>query len=133
MPEQSSVSHRREGEMRLERIAIHAGNRPDAATGAICVPIYQTSTLVFEDVGRTRGWDYSRTANPIRRIEVSSLAESPGGITSLAGHPATMSHASMRRDCRERAGITGELLRLSVGLENIEDSTWDLEQALNRL
>ena len=119
--------------MRFERIAIHAGDRPDAATGAICVPIYQTSAFVFEDVGKTRGWDYSRTANPIRRLKVSSLAESPPGITPLAEHPATMSHASMRKDCRDRAGITSALIRLSVGLENIEDSTWDLEQALNRL
>ncbi len=119
--------------MRFETIAIHAGDRPDAATGAICVPIYQTSTFVFEDVGRTRGWDYSRTANPIRRIKVSSLAESLGGITSLAEHPCTMSHTSMPRDCRERVGITNALIRLSVGLENIEDLTEDLEQALNRL
>ena len=133
MPEQSSVPHRREGEMRFETIAIHAGDRPDAATGAICVPIYRTSTFVFEDVGKTRGWDYSRTANPITRIKVSSLAESPGGITSLAEHPATMSHASTPKDHREKVGISDELIRLSVGLENIDDLTEDLEQALNYL
>jgi cystathionine beta-lyase/cystathionine gamma-synthase len=69
----------------------------------------------------------------IRRLKVFSLAESLGGITSLAEHPATMSHASMPKDCREGVGITDELIRLSVGLENIEDLTEDLEQALNRL
>jgi cystathionine gamma-lyase/cystathionine beta-lyase len=69
----------------------------------------------------------------LRRLKVFSLAESLGGITSLAEHPATMSHASMPKDCRERVGITNELIRLSVGLENVDDLTEDLEQALNRL
>jgi cystathionine beta-lyase/cystathionine gamma-synthase len=69
----------------------------------------------------------------LRRLKVFSLAESLGGITSLAEHPATMSHASMPEDCRERVGITNELIRLSVGLENVDDLTEDLEQAFNRL
>jgi cystathionine gamma-lyase/cystathionine beta-lyase len=69
----------------------------------------------------------------LRRLKVFSLAESLGGITSLAEHPATMSHASMPKDYRERVGITNGLIRLSVGLENVDDLTEDLEQALNRL
>jgi len=69
----------------------------------------------------------------LRRLKLFSLAESLGGITSLVEHPSTMSHASMPKDCRERVGITDALIRLSVGLENIEDLTEDLEQALNRL
>ena len=69
----------------------------------------------------------------LRRLKVFSLAESLGGIASLAEHPATMSHASMPKDYRERVGITNGLIRLSVGLENIDDLTEDLEQALNRL
>jgi cystathionine gamma-lyase/cystathionine beta-lyase len=69
----------------------------------------------------------------LRRLKVFSLAESLGGITSLAEHPATMSHASMPKDYRVKVGITDELIRLSVGLENVDDLTEDLEQALNRL
>jgi len=69
----------------------------------------------------------------LRKLKVFSLAESLGGITSLAEHPATMSHASMPKDYREKVGITNELIRLSVGLENVDDLTEDLEQALNRL
>jgi len=69
----------------------------------------------------------------LRRLKVFSLAESLGGITSLVEHPATMSHASMPKDYRERVGITDALIRLSVGLENVDDLTEDLEQALNRL
>jgi cystathionine beta-lyase/cystathionine gamma-synthase len=66
----------------------------------------------------------------LRRIEVFSLAESLGGVDSLAEHPATMSHASMDRDHRERVGIDDSLIRLSVGLEHIDDLIGDLEQAL---
>ena len=66
----------------------------------------------------------------LRRLKVFSLAESLGGVASLAEHPATMSHASMPKDYREKAGITDELVRLSVGLENIDDLIEDLEQAL---
>jgi cystathionine beta-lyase/cystathionine gamma-synthase len=69
----------------------------------------------------------------LRRLKVFSLAESLGGITSLAEHPATMSHASMPKDYKEKVGITDKLIRLSVGLENVDDLTEDLEQALNRL
>ncbi len=70
--------------MRFETIAIHAGDRPDATTGAISVPIYQTSTFVFEDVGKTRGWDYSRTANPTRKVLEDTIAQLEGGKAGFA-------------------------------------------------
>ncbi len=66
----------------------------------------------------------------LRKIKVFSLAESLGGVASLAEHPGTMSHASMPKDFREKVGITEELIRLSVGLENIDDLIDDLRQAL---
>jgi cystathionine gamma-lyase/cystathionine beta-lyase len=67
----------------------------------------------------------------LRKLKVFTLAESLGGMTSLAGHPATQSHASMSREQREKVGIKDELVRLSVGLENIDDLLEDLAQALN--
>jgi len=70
--------------MRFETIAIHAGDRPDVTTGAISVPIHQTSTFVFEDVGRTRGWDYSRTANPTRKVLEDTIAQLEGGKAGFA-------------------------------------------------
>ena len=70
--------------MRFETLAIHAGDRPDRATGAISVPIYQTSTFVFEDVGKTRGWDYSRTANPTRKVLEDTIAQLEGGKAGFA-------------------------------------------------
>jgi len=66
----------------------------------------------------------------LRRIKVFALAESLGGVASLAEHPTTMSHASMPEDFREKVGITDELIRLSIGLENIDDLIDDLGQAL---
>jgi cystathionine gamma-lyase/cystathionine beta-lyase len=70
--------------MRFETIAIHAGDRPDVTTGAISAPIYQSSTFAFEDVGKTRGWDYSRTANPTRRVLEDTVAQLEGGKAGFA-------------------------------------------------
>ncbi len=70
--------------MRFETIAIHAGERPDRAFGAISAPIYQTSTFAFEDVGKTRGYDYSRTANPTRKVLEDTIAQLEGGKAGFA-------------------------------------------------
>jgi len=64
------------------------------------------------------------------RVRLFSLAESLGGVESLIGQPALMSHASMPREVREAQGIRDGLIRLSVGLEDIEDLREDLAQAL---
>ncbi|HUU08658.1 MAG TPA: PLP-dependent transferase, partial [Dehalococcoidales bacterium] len=72
----------------------------------------------------------SATNRFLKRIKVFSLAESLGGAASLAEHPATMSHASMPKEHREKIGLTDELVRLSVGLENADDLIDDLGQAL---
>jgi cystathionine gamma-lyase len=66
----------------------------------------------------------------LRRMQLFSLAESLGGVESLAGQPALMSHASMPRDVREACGIRDGLIRLSVGLEDVADLRDDLQQAL---
>ena len=65
-------------------------------------------------------------------LECFTLAESLGGVESLIAHPATMTHASMEPDARERAGIGENLLRLSVGIEHVDDLILDLERALSR-
>ncbi len=70
--------------MRFETLAVHAGERPDRAFGAISVPIYQTSTFAFEDVGKTRGFDYSRTANPTRKVLEDTIAKLEGGKAGFA-------------------------------------------------
>jgi cystathionine gamma-synthase len=67
----------------------------------------------------------------VDRLQLFILAESLGGVESLIAHPATMTHASMAPDARERAGITDGLVRVSVGLEHFADLWRDLEQALD--
>ncbi|MEE9398914.1 MAG: PLP-dependent aspartate aminotransferase family protein [Dehalococcoidales bacterium] len=70
--------------MKFETMAIHTGERPDRAFGAISPPIYQTSTFAFEDIGKTRGYDYSRTANPTRKILEDTIARLEGGKAGFA-------------------------------------------------
>lgn len=65
-------------------------------------------------------------------FKVFSLAESLGGVESLINHPATMTHASIPKAEREKAGVVDALLRLSVGVEDVEDLIADIEQALNQ-
>lgn len=67
----------------------------------------------------------------VEALKVVTLAESLGGVESLIAHPETMTHAGMSEDMRAAAGIGGNLLRLSVGLEAEADLLEDLEQALN--
>jgi methionine-gamma-lyase len=69
----------------------------------------------------------------MNRVELFTLAVSLGGVESLIEHPASMTHASVPRDEREAAGITDDLVRVSVGCEDIEDLQADLEQALNEV
>jgi len=64
------------------------------------------------------------------KLKIFAMAESLGGAASLAEHPASMSHASMPEEFRQKIGITDGLIRLSIGLENIEDLIQDLDQAL---
>jgi len=66
-------------------------------------------------------------------LKVFSLAESLGGVESLIGHPASMTHASIPREERIKTGLVDSLLRLSVGVEDTEDLIEDLEQALSKV
>ena len=66
----------------------------------------------------------------LENLKVFTLAESLGGVESLANHPALMTHASIPEDKRKEVGITDDLVRLSVGIEDIEDLLLDIEQAL---
>jgi cystathionine beta-lyase len=74
--------------------------------------------------------NYHDTIKMLERCELFSLAESLGGVESLIEHPATMTHASIPKKQREMLGITDGLIRLSVGIEHIDDLRRDLNQAL---
>ncbi|MFN5082348.1 MAG: cystathionine gamma-synthase [Brevundimonas sp.] len=74
--------------------------------------------------------DLERTTRVLERVEVFTLAESLGGVESLVNHPAIMTHASLPKEVREAGGIGDTLIRLSVGVEEVEDLIADLDQAL---
>jgi cystathionine gamma-lyase/cystathionine beta-lyase/cystathionine gamma-lyase/homocysteine desulfhydrase len=69
----------------------------------------------------------------LRKVRVCSLAESLGGVETLISHPATMTHAALGEKGRKEIGITDGLVRISVGIENVEDIIADLDQALSAM
>src|ERR1700761_8165908 len=78
--------------MEFETRAIHVGQEPDPATGAVITPIYQTSTYVQEEVGITKGYDYSRVSNPTRHAlgtALASLENAAHGVAFSSGLGAT--------------------------------------------
>ena len=78
--------------MRFETRAIHDGQQPDALTGAVIVPVYQTSTFQHEAIGKHKGYEYSRTGNPTRHaleVTLASLEESKYGLAFASGVAAT--------------------------------------------
>ncbi|WP_422083101.1 cystathionine gamma-synthase [Ulvibacterium sp.] len=78
----------------------------------------------------TKGSNYADAVKIVERLQVFTLAESLGGVESLAGHPASMTHASIPKEEREKTGVVDALIRLSVGIEDIDDLIADLEQAI---
>ena len=74
-----------------------------------------------------------RAAHLLGRVKVFSLAESLGGVESLISHPASMTHASVPPEMRARLGITEGLVRLSCGVEEVEDLLADLERGFDAM
>ena len=66
----------------------------------------------------------------LERVRLCSLGESLGGVETLISHPATMTHAAIPEEERNRLGVTPGLVRISVGIEDMEDMIADLDQAL---
>jgi len=79
----------------------------------------------------TKGNSYKEAIKFVESVKVFTLAESLGGVESLAGHPASMTHASIPKEEREKIGVVDSLIRLSVGIEDKEDLLEDLKQALS--
>jgi cystathionine beta-lyase/cystathionine gamma-synthase len=74
-----------------------------------------------------------RARTVLNNVRLMALAESLGGVETLISHPATMTHASVPAERRQQLGITDDLVRVSVGIEDVEDLQDDLAQALERL
>lgn len=78
----------------------------------------------------TKGDNFEEAIKIVEKLKVFTLAESLGGVESLAGHPASMTHASIPKEEREKSGVVDSLIRLSVGIEDVDDLIADLEQAI---
>ncbi|GHC43346.1 cystathionine gamma-synthase [Ulvibacter litoralis] len=78
----------------------------------------------------TKGNNYEDAIKIVENLKLFTLAESLGGVESLAGHPASMTHASIPKEEREKTGVVDALIRLSVGIEDADDLIADLEQAI---
>jgi methionine-gamma-lyase len=81
--------------------------------------------------GLKGGLDAGRTV--MDSVRLATLAVSLGGVETLIEHPASMTHAGMSREHREESGITDGLVRLSVGIEQVDDLIADLEQAMKKV
>ena len=78
---------------------------------------------------RIKDFNKEQTIKFLEKLHLFTLAESLGGVESLCGHPATMTHASIPVEEREKSGVTDSLIRLSVGIEDIDDLIEDLKNA----
>lgn len=79
-----------------------------------------------------KGGDFRTAIKIVEGLQLFTLAESLGGVESLAGHPASMTHASIPKEEREKNGVVDALIRLSVGIEDINDLIEDLKQAIEK-
>ncbi|QNK77049.1 cystathionine gamma-synthase [Winogradskyella undariae] len=98
-------------------------------------PNHNIAKLQMKDFGgmvsfTTKGNNYEEAIKIVENLKIFTLAESLGGVESLAGHPASMTHASVPKEEREKAGIVDSMIRLSVGIEDEADLLSDLEQAI---
>jgi cystathionine beta-lyase len=98
-------------------------------------PNHEIAKRQMDDFGgmlsfTTKGNDYDAAIKMVENLKIFTLAESLGGVESLAGHPASMTHASIPKEEREKTGVVDSLIRLSVGIEDKDDLIADLEQAL---
>ena len=99
-------------------------------------PSHQLASTQMSDYGAMVSFDLKKDSlesaiGVLKKFKMFSLAESLGGVESLVGHPSTMTHASIPREERLKVGLTDSLIRLSVGIEDIEDLMADLDQALS--
>jgi cystathionine beta-lyase/cystathionine gamma-synthase len=122
-----------------EKVAEFLNNHPKVKTvyypGLPSHPFHEIAKKQMSGFGGMVSFDFvsgkkEDSVDFLEKVRVFTLAESLGGVESLANHPALMTHASIPVDKRKAVGITDDLVRLSVGVEDIEDLIEDLKQAL---
>jgi cystathionine beta-lyase/cystathionine gamma-synthase len=122
-------------------IALHLNNHPKVAhvlyPGLESHPDHEVAKKQMNDFGAMLSFDLKNNSvesayKILSSTHYFSLAESLGGVESLIGHPASMTHASIPQEERLRTGLTDSLIRLSVGIEDVYDLIEDLDQALEK-
>jgi cystathionine beta-lyase len=122
-----------------KKVAEYLANHPKVSKvywpGLKDHPNHEIAKSQMRDFGgmmsfEVKGATLETTKKLVSSFKVFSLAESLGGIESLLGHPASMTHAAIPKTEREKTGVTDSLIRLSVGIEDATDLIEDLEKAL---
>lgn len=123
-----------------EKVAEYLSNHPKIKTvfypGLASHPFHEIAKKQMSGFGGMVSFNLASGSKEdavgfLEKLRVFTLAESLGGVESLANHPALMTHASIPEDKRLEIGITDDLIRLSVGIEDIDDLLADIEQALS--
>lgn len=134
-----AVRMRRHNENGLA-VAHHLQDHPKVKNvhypGLASHPQYQLAKKQMTGFGGMLSFETGSLENArtvLKSVRLCSLAESLGGVETLISHPASMTHASLPPDERRRVGITDGLLRISVGIEDVEDIIADLDRALDRI
>ena len=125
--------HDRNGRFVAEFLARHKKVRKVFYPGLPDHPQYQLAQRQMTGFGAMISFETGSLSNAkkmLKKVVVCSLGESLGGVETLISHPATMTHAAVGEKGRKEIGITDGMVRISVGIENIEDIIADLDQAL---
>lgn len=130
--------HSENGKAVAEFLAQHPGVGKVYWPGFESHPNHHIAKRQMKDFGgmisfTVKGGSLVDTVKVVSALKVFTLAESLGGVESLAGHPASMTHASIPKEEREKTGVVDSLIRLSVGIEDEADLVADLNQALNNI
>src|SRR5437588_11937818 len=127
------LQHDRNGLAVAQHLACHSKVKEVHYPGLASHPQHELAQRQMTGFGGMLSFETGSLANAktvLKSVRPCSLAESLGGVETLISHPASMTHASIPEEERNRIGITDGLVRISVGLEDVEDSIADLDQAL---
>lgn len=127
-------AHDRNGRMVANFLAEHPAVQKVYYPGLASHPQHELAARQQTGFGGMVSFETGSLANAkkvLEAVKLCTLGESLGGVESLISHPATMTHASVPKEARERLGITDGLVRISVGIEDVEDIIADLDQALS--
>src|SRR5271155_5547135 len=128
--------HDRRGRVIAEFLAQHKKVKKVFYPGLPDHPQYELAQKQMAGFGSMISFETGSLTNAnkmLRKVRICSLAESLGGVETLISHPATMTHGGIGEKGRKEIGITDGMVRLSVGIENVEDIIADLDQALSAM